>query len=74
LLQGLLDVLDHLGGVLVQYGIMLDDDQTVTSLFEDDHKLEGGETSSNLQLREPPMQPTQYARKVSGDVENLVSL
>ena len=55
LFQRLLDILDHLDGILVQHWIMLDDDQTVLNLFEDCHKLEGGESPSDLQLREPPM-------------------
>jgi hypothetical protein len=31
---------------------MLNDDQAMTSLFEDGHELEGGETSSDLQSLE----------------------
>jgi len=39
LLQRLLDVLDHLGGILIQHGIMLKDDQAVASLFKDDQAV-----------------------------------
>ena len=40
---------------------MLDDDQAVTSLFENSHKLEGGETSSDFQFGESTMEPAKYA-------------
>jgi hypothetical protein len=64
----------YLGGILIQHGIMLNDDQAVTSLFENGHKLERSEPSPDLQLREPPMQPAEDTRKVAGDKKNLVSL
>jgi hypothetical protein len=41
--------------ISMEYGIMLDDDQAVTSLFEDGHELERGEATSDLQLGEPSM-------------------
>jgi hypothetical protein len=40
---------------------VLDDNQTLVSLFEDGHKLEGGEAVSDLQFGEPPMQSTEDA-------------
>ena len=53
---------------------MLDDDQAVASLFEDGHELEGSEASSDLQLREPSMEPTEGARVVARNKENFESL
>jgi hypothetical protein len=48
--------------------------QAVVSLFEDGYKPEGDEPSSNLQLSKPSMQPTENARVVASDKENLVTL
>ena len=36
--------------------------------------MECGETSSYLQLREPPVQSTENAREVACDIEDLVTL
>jgi hypothetical protein len=53
---------------------MLDDDQAVTSLFEDGHELKRSETSPNFQFRESTVQPAENARVVACNKENLVSL
>ncbi|MCJ7445179.1 MAG: hypothetical protein MUO26_11765 [Methanotrichaceae archaeon] len=46
----------------------------MASLFQDNHKLKGGEATSDFQFCKPPMKPTKYARKVACDIENLESL
>ena len=53
---------------------MLDEDQRMMGVFEDGHELKSGEPPSDLQLREPPMQSAEDARKVACDIENFVSL
>ena len=53
---------------------MLNDDQAVVSLFEDGHKLDGGETSSDHWPRKPPMQPAENARVIACNKENFVTL
>jgi hypothetical protein len=35
--------------------IVFDDNETVVSLFQDVHKLKGGEATSDLQIRKPSM-------------------
>jgi len=53
---------------------MLDDDQAVTSLFEDGHELECSESTSDFQFGESTMQPAENARVVASNKENLVTL
>jgi hypothetical protein len=48
LLQCLLAVIDHLGGALMQQGIMLYNDHPMVSLLKDGHELEGCEATSDF--------------------------
>jgi hypothetical protein len=49
--QTLGDVLDHPLGVLVEHGVVFDDDQGVSGLFKNGHELKDSEGSADLQVR-----------------------
>ena len=68
------NVFNHLGCIIVQHRIMLDDDERVVGLLRDGHELEGCEGSADLQLGEAATQPAEYARVVTTYVENLEAM
>lgn len=53
---------------------MLNDQKTMVVLLQDGHQLEYSEGPADLQLGDFAVQPTEDARVVARDVEDLVSL
>ena len=53
---------------------MLNDNQRMVSLFEDGHKLECSESTSDFQFGESTVQPAENARVVACNKENLITL
>ena len=56
------DVLNHTFGVLVEHGVVLDDDQRVAGLFKNGHELKDCEGSADLQILESAVQPAEGTR------------
>ena len=67
-------VLDHLAGILVQHGIMLDDQEAVMVLLQNGHELEAGESPPYIQLGDIAVQAAEDARVVSANEEDFVAL
>jgi len=67
-------MLDHLGCVIIEHGIMLNDYERVIGLLQNGHELEDRKTSPDLQLREPAVQLAQYAGVVAGDIQHFKPL
>ena len=55
-MQPLGDVLHHPLGVLVEHGVVLDDDQRVAGLFKKGHELKDCEGPADFQVLEPAVQ------------------
>jgi len=68
------DVLNHPLGILVEQGVVLDDDQGVAGFFKNGHELKDCKGSADLQVLEPAVQPAQDGRVVPPDIEDLDSL
>jgi hypothetical protein len=50
-MQTLGDVLDHSLGILVEQGVVLDNDQGVAGLFKNGHEMEYGKSSIVRQVK-----------------------
>jgi len=57
--QTLGDVLDHSLGILVEQGVVLDDDQGVSGFFKNGHELKDCESSAERQIVEPAVYPAE---------------
>ena len=74
LFQALCHVLHHISGILIEYGIVLHDQEAVVILLQDVNELEEGEGAAHFQLREVAIQPTKDAGVVNAVEEDLVAL
>ena len=69
------DVFHHpLPRVLVEHGVVLNDQEAVAVLIQDGHELEDGEGPADLQLGDVAIQPAENAGVVARDVEGPVAL
>ena len=73
-MQTLGDVFDPPFGVLVEWGVVLDDDQGMAGLFKNGHELKDCEGPADLQCLEPAVQPAEDGGAVPADVEDLEPL
>ena len=67
------DILDHLGGILVEHRIVFHDQEAVMILHQDGHKLEWGECSAHIQFGDIAVQSAEDAWIVAADEEDFVS-
>jgi hypothetical protein len=74
LLEGLVQVLRNLSGILVKHGVVLHDQEAVVVLLQDGHELEDCEGAAHIQLRDDAVQPAEDTGVVAADEEDLVAL
>ena len=67
-------VFGHLSGVLVEQGVMLDENNRMSCLFQNGHELEYCECPTDFQLLESAIQLAEDTRMITADVKHFVTL